>query len=74
MYCIAGPSYAVDTAGSSSGYAFEQAYGAIQDGHCDSAFVGASQLSLCPCVSVQLSELGVLNPQDFCGILDRDGE
>jgi fatty acid synthase len=74
IYCIAGPSYTVDTACSSSSYAFEQAYIAIKDGLCDSAVVGGCNLCLHPYISVQLAELGTLNPEGFCRTFDKDGE
>jgi hypothetical protein len=58
--------YAADIACSSSGNVFEQAYGNIRHGYCDSAIVNGSQLSLHSyiLISVQFPELGMLNPQE----------
>jgi fatty acid synthase len=64
----------VDSACSSSSYAFDQAYIAIRDGLCDSAVVGGCNLCLHPYLSIQFAELGVLNPEGVCRTFDRDGE
>ncbi|PSN32561.1 hypothetical protein C0J52_22028 [Blattella germanica] len=69
---INGPSYAVDSACSSSMYALEHAYKSIRDGHCDSALVSGCNLCLHPYVSLQFSRLGVLSPQGMCKVFDRD--
>jgi fatty acid synthase len=64
----------VDTGCSSSSSAFDQAYRAIRDGCCESAVVGGCNLLFHPNISIQLSQLGVLNVQGFCRSFDRDGE
>nr|XP_026498401.1 fatty acid synthase-like [Vanessa tameamea] len=69
---VTGPSYAVDSACSSSMYALEHAYKAIRDGHCDAAIVGGSHLCLHPYVSFQFSRLGVLSPDGRCKCFDND--
>lgn len=71
---VAGPSYTVDSACSSSLYALEHAYKSIRDGHCTAAIVGGCNLCLHPYVSLQFSRLGVLSPQGMCKSFDRDGE
>ncbi|XP_046964411.1 fatty acid synthase-like [Vanessa cardui] len=69
---VTGPSYAVDSACSSSMYALEHAFKAIRDGHCDAALVGGSHLCLHPFVSFQFSRLGVLSADGRCKCFDND--
>ncbi|CAH2098691.1 unnamed protein product [Euphydryas editha] len=69
---VTGPSYAVDTACSSTLYALEHAFKAIRNGHCDAAIVGGSSLCLDPHVSYQFSKLGVLSPDGSCKSFDNN--
>jgi fatty acid synthase len=73
LYPVSGPSYTVDTGCSSSLYAVEHAYRAMQDGLCDSAIVGGSNLCLHPYISLNFFRLGVLSHQGMCRSFDRDG-
>ncbi|XP_047538559.1 fatty acid synthase-like [Vanessa atalanta] len=68
---VTGPSYAVDSACSSSMYALEHAYKAIRDGHCDAAIVGGCHLCLNPFVSLQFFRLGVLSTDGRCKCFDN---
>lgn len=52
---LKGPSFILDTACSSSSYAFEHAYRAIRTGQCDNAIVGGSNLCLHPNVTLQFA-------------------
>ncbi|CAB0015645.1 unnamed protein product [Nesidiocoris tenuis] len=66
-----GPSYTVDSACSSSMYALEQGYKAIQLGHCDAAIIGGCNLCLHPYVSLQFARLGVLSRDGRCKVFDE---
>lgn len=57
---VTGPSYTLDSACSSSLIALEHAYRYLQDGQCDAAIVGGSNLCLHPYVSLQFSRLGTI--------------
>ncbi|KAJ8887681.1 hypothetical protein PR048_013899 [Dryococelus australis] len=74
LYVHAGPSYAVDSACSSSLYALEHAYKSIRGGHCDAAVVGGCNLCLHPFVSLQFARLGVLSPDGTCKPFDNKGD
>ncbi|XP_021929696.1 fatty acid synthase-like isoform X3 [Zootermopsis nevadensis] len=69
---VHGPSYMLDSACSSSLYAIEHAYKAIQDGQCDSAIVGSCNLCLHPYISLMFTRLGVLSPDGSSKVFDRD--
>ncbi|XP_031782353.1 fatty acid synthase-like [Nasonia vitripennis] len=58
---VTGPSYTIDSACSSSLYAMENAYRAINEGLCDAAIVGGGNLCLHPYVSMQFCKLGMSN-------------
>jgi len=73
LYPVSGPSYAMDTACSSSMYVIDHAYRAMQNGLCDSAIVGGSNLCLHPYISLQMFRLGILSHQGACRSFDRDG-
>jgi acyl transferase domain-containing protein len=73
LYLVSGPSFAIDTACSSSMYALEHAYRAMRNGQCDSAIVGGSNLCLHPVSSFSLFRFGILSPQGICRSFDRDG-
>ncbi|XP_023313671.1 fatty acid synthase-like [Trichogramma pretiosum] len=68
---VTGPSYTIDTACSSSMYAFEHAYRAIKEGLCDTALVGGGNLCLHPFVSMQFFKLGVLSTDGRCKTFDE---
>ncbi|KAG5316385.1 FAS synthase, partial [Acromyrmex insinuator] len=69
---VTGPSYTLDSACSSSLIALEHAYRCLQDGQCDAALVGGSNLCLHPYVSLQFSRLGVLSPDGRSKAFDAD--
>ncbi|XP_065225250.1 fatty acid synthase-like [Planococcus citri] len=60
---INGPSCIVNTACSSSLYAFELAYKAIRNGECEAALVGGSNLCLAPGMVNLYSNLGITSPR-----------
>ncbi|TNN50607.1 Fatty acid synthase [Liparis tanakae] len=68
-----GPSTAIDTACSSGLLALENAFHAIQQGHCDAALVGGVNLLLKPNTSVQFMKLGMLSPEGACKSFDASG-
>lgn len=68
-----GPSYAIDTACSSSMFALHQAVQAMRDGQCDSAIVGGCNLLLKPASSLQFHRLNMLSPQGMCKAFDSSG-
>ncbi|XP_014239844.1 fatty acid synthase-like [Cimex lectularius] len=65
-----GPSCTIDTACSSSMYAFEYGYRAIREGLCDAAIIGGCNLCLHPYVSLQFCRLGVLSMDGRCKPFD----
>ncbi|XP_046403851.1 fatty acid synthase-like [Ischnura elegans] len=70
---FSGPSYAIDTACSSSMFALQQALTAIRTGQCDAAIVGGVNLLLKPTCSLQFHRLGMLSPQGACKAFDVSG-
>lgn len=70
---FSGPSYAIDTACSSSMFALQQAVQAMRDGQCDSAIVGGCNLLLKPASSLQFHRLNMLSPQGMCKAFDSSG-
>ena len=68
---LQGPSFLVDTACSSGGYAISAAFDAIRSGECDAAIVGGSNLLLHPHLTLQFARLGVLAKDGFCLPLDK---
>lgn len=68
-----GPSYAIDTACSSSMFAFQQAVMAIKTGQCDAAIVGGVNLLLKPTSSLQFHRLSMLSPHGMCKAFDASG-
>ena len=69
-----GPSFALDTASSSSLVAFTQAVLAIRAGHCDAALVGGVQLTLKAKNSLHYERLGMLSPEGKCKSFDRSAD
>jgi len=64
----------VDTACSSSLYALHWAIKAIQNGDCDSAIVGGSNLILGPDTHLLLAKLGALSPTSTCHTFDASAD
>ncbi|GAB0090084.1 Fatty acid synthase [Sergentomyia squamirostris] len=67
-----GPSYAVDTASSSSMFAMDQAFQDIRRGRCDSAIVAGCSVSLTPRFALHFKRIGVLSPDGTCRAFDED--
>lgn len=70
---LKGPSYAIDTACSSSMFALAQAVTAIRAGHCDAAVVAGSNLCLKPANSLNFHRLSMLSPEGRCAAFDAAG-
>lgn len=70
---FSGPSYAIDTACSSSMFALQQAVAAMRSGQCDAAIVGGVNLLLKPTCSLQFHRLSMLSPQGMCKAFDASG-
>lgn len=69
MLLIPGPSFAIDTACSSSMVALHQAITAMQTGQCDAAIVAGVNLLLKPANSLNFHNLGMLSPQGTVHLL-----
>ncbi|KAI8426660.1 LOW QUALITY PROTEIN: hypothetical protein MSG28_005429 [Choristoneura fumiferana] len=70
---LQGPSYAIDTACSSSMFALAQAAAAMRAGHCDAAVVAGTNLCLKPANSLNFHRLSMLSPEGRCAAFDADG-
>nr|QMX41630.1 fatty acid synthase FAS2 [Dioryctria abietella] len=70
---LKGPSYAIDTACSSSMFALSQAVAAIRAGHCDAAVVAGANLCLKPGNSLNFHRLSMLSPEGRCAAFDAEG-
>nr|QLI61974.1 fatty acid synthetase 2 [Streltzoviella insularis] len=70
---LKGPSYAIDTACSSSMFALAQAVNAIRSGHCDAAVVAGTNLCLKPANSLNFHRLSMLSPEGRCAAFDASG-
>ncbi|KAJ0178566.1 hypothetical protein K1T71_006389 [Dendrolimus kikuchii] len=70
---LKGPSYAIDTACSSSMFALAQAVAAVRAGHCDAALVAGTNLCLKPAHSLNFHRLSMLSPEGRCAAFDADG-
>lgn len=68
---LRGPSYMLDTACSSGGYALSAAFDLIRSGECDAAIVGATNLLLHPYPTLHFARLGVLAKDGYCLPLDK---
>nr|CAD7589404.1 unnamed protein product [Timema genevievae] len=71
---VSGPSYAIDTACSSSMFALQQAVNAMRTGQCDAAIVGGVNLCLKPTCSLQFHRLNMLSPSGMCKAFDASGD
>ncbi|KAG6462008.1 hypothetical protein O3G_MSEX013000 [Manduca sexta] len=70
---LRGPSYAIDTACSSSMFALAQAVIAMRAGHCDAAVVAGTNLCLKPANSLNFHRLSMLSPEGRCAAFDASG-
>ncbi|XP_038206276.1 fatty acid synthase-like [Zerene cesonia] len=70
---LKGPSYAIDTACSSSMFALAQAVSAIRAGQCDAAVVAGANLCLKPGTSLNFHRLSMLSPEGRCAAFDASG-
>lgn len=68
-----GPSFALDTACSSSMFALAQAAAAIRSGLCDAAVVAGTNLCLKPANSLSFHRLSMLSPEGRCAAFDASG-
>lgn len=73
-YDFNGPSFAIDTACSSSSLALHQAIIAIRTGQCDAAIVGGTNVLLKPGNSLQFHTLGMLANDGSCKVFDSSGD
>ncbi|XP_039308272.1 fatty acid synthase [Solenopsis invicta] len=69
-----GPSYAMDSACSSSMYALHHAASAMRAGECDAAIVGGLNLVLRPNLSLQFHRLNMLSQDGKCKAFDVSGD
>ncbi len=69
---LTGPSFAVDTASSSSLVAMHQAMRAIENGECDVAIAGGVNVMLSPYWFVSFGKAGMLSPDGRCKTFDKD--
>ncbi|XP_047503403.1 fatty acid synthase [Pieris napi] len=70
---LKGPSYAIDTACSSSMFALAQAAAAMRAGQCDAAVVAGCNLCLKPANSLNFHRLSMLSPEGRCAAFDAGG-
>ncbi|XP_026499944.2 fatty acid synthase [Vanessa tameamea] len=70
---LKGPSYAIDTACSSSMFALTQAVNAMRTGQCDAAVVAGTNLCLKPANSLNFHRLSMLSPEGRCAAFDASG-
>ena len=69
---LQGPSYAMDTACSSSFLAFQQAILGLRTGQCDQAIVGGVNVCLRPVTALQFHKMNMLSVEGKCKYLDAD--
>lgn len=67
-----GPSYAIDTACSSSFLAFQQALLGLRTGQCDQAIVGGVNICLRPVTALQFHKMNMLSVDGQCKYLDAE--
>lgn len=70
---LQGPSYAMDTACSSSALAINQAVLGLRTGQCEAAVVGGVNICLRPVSALQFHKLNMLSPDGKCKFLDESG-
>lgn len=69
-----GPSYAIDTACSSSFLAFQQALLGLRSGQCDQAIVGGVSICLRPVTALQFHKLNMLSNEGKCKHMDASAD
>nr|WLV27769.1 fatty acid synthase [Panonychus citri] len=69
-----GPSYAIDTACSSSFLAFQQALLGLRSGQCDQAIVGGVSICLRPVSALQFHKLNMLSNEGKCKHMDATAD
>nr|XP_045622655.1 fatty acid synthase-like [Procambarus clarkii] len=69
-----GPSFAIDTACSSSMIALQTAWSAVSEGEVEAAVVGGTNLTLKPQNSMQFNALNMLAPDGKCKSFDASGD
>ncbi len=69
-----GPSYAIDSACSSTLVALDSAFKAIRRGDCDSAIVGGCNTCLHPSLLIHLLKVGALSPKGESRVFDEKGK
>ncbi|CRL02266.1 CLUMA_CG015087, isoform A [Clunio marinus] len=69
---LCGPSFIVDTACSSSAYALDLAFKCLQDGSCDAALVGGTQLSLNITTTTEFKRGRILAADGICRPFDKE--
>ncbi|KAF2265025.1 polyketide synthase [Lojkania enalia] len=74
LFNLRGPSLTVDTACSSSMYALHLAVKAIQNGDCEAAVVGGTNLILSPEMQQLTVKLGALSPSSTCHTFDESAD
>ncbi|XP_070508377.1 fatty acid synthase-like [Chironomus tepperi] len=72
LFDFKGPSFVIDTACSSSGYAADVALKSIQSGECDQAIVAGLNLVLLPSLSGGFLKIGVLSNDGYSRTFDED--
>ena len=72
LYC-AGPSFAIDTACSSSMVALQEAWAAVSEGEVEAAIVAGTNLTLKPQNSMQFNALNMLASDGKCKSFDASG-
>ncbi|WP_394840513.1 acyltransferase domain-containing protein [Pendulispora brunnea] len=68
---LRGPALSVNTASSSSLVAVHLALQSLQDGECDLALVGGSNLILTPYNTIKMTKLGTMAPDGLCKAFDH---
>ena len=74
VFNLKGPSMTIDTACSSSMYALHMARLSIQNGDCESAIVGGSNLLLLPDAQILSCALGALSATSRCHTFDATAD
>lgn len=74
IFDIHGPSEVIDTACSSSMFAFEHAFTAIASGRCPLAIVAGCNLCLRPGITSSFNQLQMLSPSGRCAHMDASAD
>lgn len=73
-YDLKGPSFTVKTACSSSMIALHLACTALNNGECDAAIVGGSNLITAPAMSIVMTDQGIVSPEGRCKTFDASAD